>query len=63
MNGNGYAAGETYGIGGNDDVTVISHDPNLGVQENSTIIQNSSFNAIVFKGPLMLPKKQNLQSL
>jgi len=32
VDGNGYAAGESYGIGGNDDFTAISLDPNLGVQ-------------------------------
>jgi len=56
VDGNGYAAGESYGIGGNDDFTVISPDSNLGVQENNTIIKNNSLNAIVFKGPLVLPK-------
>ncbi|HEX7318886.1 MAG TPA: hypothetical protein VF399_00840 [bacterium] len=54
--GNIYAAGYSTGNGTDEDFTVISLPPHLGVEEEKNIAVKTRTNATIINGPLQLPK-------
>ena len=57
--GNIYAAGYSEGIHTDWDFTVISLPPDYGIEEENTVVGNSSYGTTIFSGPLVLPKDKN----
>jgi uncharacterized delta-60 repeat protein len=51
-----YAAGASYGIGTDYDITVISLPPDFSVEEENNAVIKGFYCATIFNGPLQLPK-------